>query len=131
MPKRVRSKRDPITAADLPKKFVGSGRIAAITGYTPRHVRTLAAAGKIPGATRLTDDSHWRFDEMRVRAWLRRREVQPRPPISMGAFEVSDFRPKGRSPADTLAQAVEKRRRALREEERRRLFGPSGRPGAH
>ena len=39
-------------------------------GYTTRRIRALAVAGKIPGAFRIDEDAHWRFDRERVLAWI-------------------------------------------------------------
>src|SRR5262249_39406418 len=51
---------------------VGVGRAAAICGFTPKTMRKLAKDGKIPGAAFL--GNNWRFDERRLRDWIRRQE---------------------------------------------------------
>jgi hypothetical protein len=52
---------------------VGVGRAAAICGFTPKTMRKLAKDGKIPGAAFL--GNNWRFDERRLRDWIRRQEA--------------------------------------------------------
>ena len=52
---------------------IGAGRAAAICGFTPKTMRKLAKGGKIPGAALL--GNNWRFDERRLRDWIRRREM--------------------------------------------------------
>jgi hypothetical protein len=52
---------------------VGIGRAAAICGFTAKTVRKLAKGGKIPGAALL--GNNWRFDERRLRDWIRRQEM--------------------------------------------------------
>jgi hypothetical protein len=52
---------------------VSVGRAAAICGFTPKTMRKLAKDGKIPGAAFL--GSNWRFDERRLRDWIRRQEA--------------------------------------------------------
>lgn len=47
--------------------------VAAITGLSVRTVQHMAARDKIPGAARL--GGVWTFDEARLRAWIREREV--------------------------------------------------------
>ena len=45
-------------------------------GYTARHVRGLATAGKIPGAFRIDDTSGWRFDRASVENWIEELKAQ-------------------------------------------------------
>ena len=52
---------------------VSVGRAAAICGFTPKTMRKLAKDGKIPGAAFL--GNNWRFDERRLRDWIRRQET--------------------------------------------------------
>ena len=52
---------------------VGVGRAAAICGFTPKTMRKLAKDGKIPSAAFL--GNNWRFDERRLRDWIRRQEA--------------------------------------------------------
>ena len=52
---------------------IGAGRAAAICGFTPKTMRKLAKSGKIPGAALL--GNNWRFDERRLRDWIRRQEA--------------------------------------------------------
>ena len=53
---------------------ISSGMAAAICGLSPKTVRKHAAQGIIPGAALL--GSHWRFDERRLRDWIRQREAE-------------------------------------------------------
>ena len=92
---------------------VGTAVIAAELGYTQRGIRDLAAAGKIPGAYRLSDTSQWRFDLARVRAWKRKREVKPRQSTSGVKSGGSNFSGVGKSSGDLLAHAIAARLRAL------------------
>ena len=57
------------------KETINCAAAGIILGYTARHTRTLAAAGKIPGAFRLDEHSQWRFIEARIRAYRRHREA--------------------------------------------------------
>jgi excisionase family DNA binding protein len=57
----------------LAPERVGVGRAAAICGFTPKTMRKLAKNGKIPGAAFL--GNNWRFDEQRLRDWIRRQEA--------------------------------------------------------
>lgn len=52
---------------------IGTGRAAAICGFTTKTMRKLADDGKIPGAAFL--GNNWRFDERRLRDWIRRQEA--------------------------------------------------------
>ena len=52
---------------------VSVGRAAAICGFTPKTMRKLAKDGKIPGAAFL--GNNWRFDERRLRDWIRKGEA--------------------------------------------------------
>jgi excisionase family DNA binding protein len=52
---------------------ISTGRAAAICGYTAKTMRKLAEDGKIPGAAFL--GNAWRFDEARLRGWIRRQEA--------------------------------------------------------
>ena len=58
-----------------PPETINCAAAGIILGYTARRIRTLAAAGKIPGAYRLDEHSQWRFIEVRVRAYRRHREA--------------------------------------------------------
>ncbi len=78
-------------------------------------IRNLAAAGKIPSAYRLTDQSQWRFDLARVRAWKRKREVKPCRSIEGVRSGGSNFSGVGKSSGDLLAHAIAAELRALRE----------------
>ena len=49
---------------------IGTTEIAALQGYSQRHICALAASGKTPSAFRVTDTSEWRFDRERVLAWI-------------------------------------------------------------
>lgn len=53
---------------------ISTGRAARICGLSAKTVRKLAADGTIPGAAVL--GSVWRFDECRLRDWIRRREAE-------------------------------------------------------
>ena len=92
---------------------VGTAVIAAELGYTQRGIRDLAAAGKIPSAYRLTDQSQWRFDLARVRAWKRKREVKPCRSIEGVKSGGSNFSGAAKSSGDLLAHAIAARLRAL------------------
>jgi predicted DNA-binding transcriptional regulator AlpA len=48
------------------------GRAAAILGINRKTLSRLAKEGKIPGAVEI-DERLWRFDEIELRAWIRRR----------------------------------------------------------
>src|SRR6266403_2179691 len=52
---------------------IGTGKAAAICGFTPKTMRKLAANGTIPGAAFL--GNNWRFDERRLRDWIRQQEA--------------------------------------------------------
>src|SRR5689334_4611576 len=52
---------------------IGAGRAAVICGFTPKTMRKLAKDGKVPGAAFL--GNNWRFDERRLRDWIRRQEA--------------------------------------------------------
>src|SRR3954469_13038268 len=52
---------------------IGATTSAAICGFTPKTMRKLAKDGKIPGAALL--GNCWRFDERRLRDWIRRQEA--------------------------------------------------------
>ncbi len=92
---------------------VGTAVIAEELGYTQRHVCTLAAAGKIPSAYRLTDESEWRFDLSRVRAWKRKREIKPCPSTSVVASGGSSFSGAARRSGNRRARAIAERLSAL------------------
>ena len=61
------------TALDSVPERIGAGKAAAICGFTPKTMRKLAKDGKIPGAAFL--GNNWRFDERRLRDWIRRQEA--------------------------------------------------------
>jgi hypothetical protein len=52
---------------------IGAKQAAAICGYTPKTMRKLAKDGIIPGAAVI--GNCWRFDERRLRDWIRRQEA--------------------------------------------------------
>ena len=99
---------------------VGSATIARELGYSQRGIRTLAAAGKLPSAYRLTDTSEWRFELDRVRAWKRQREEEIK--RSRSIAETKSRRPDismlGGSSGDRVARVIAERLKALREMER-------------
>src|SRR6516162_5470958 len=53
---------------------ISTGKAAQIVGVTRKTLLRLARDGKVPGAAEL-DHGLWRFDEARLRDWIRRREV--------------------------------------------------------
>ncbi len=92
---------------------VGTAMIAEELGYTRRHICTLAAAGKIPSAYRLTDECEWRFDLARVRAWKRKREVKPCPSTRGATSGGSGFNGAGSKSGNRRARAIAERLSAL------------------
>src|SRR5580698_3051210 len=46
--------------------------VARMTSLSLRHIQSLAASGKIPGAAKL--GGVWTFDPVQVRAWIRSQE---------------------------------------------------------
>src|SRR5215216_3082964 len=56
-----------------PRERVSTGRAAEICGFTPKTMRKLAKNGRVPGAALLGNS--WRFDEHRLRDWIRRQEA--------------------------------------------------------
>jgi hypothetical protein len=65
MPERERISQQP--------DRISTGKAAAICGYTAKTMRKLAEGGKVPGAAFL--GNNWRFDERRLRDWIRRQEA--------------------------------------------------------
>jgi hypothetical protein len=68
--------------------MTGGERITAsqagrICGYTAKTMRKLAENGNVPGAAFLVNQ--WRFDESRLREWIRRQEAQCQTKISSSA----------------------------------------------
>jgi predicted DNA-binding transcriptional regulator AlpA len=53
---------------------ISTGKAAQICGVTSKTLLKLARDGKVPGAAEL-DEGLWRFDELRLRDWIRRREA--------------------------------------------------------
>ena len=53
---------------------ISTGKAARICGVTSKTLLRLARDGKVPGAAEL-DEGLWRFDEARLRDWIRRREA--------------------------------------------------------
>ena len=53
---------------------ISTGKAARICGVSRKTLLRLAREGKIPGAVEL-DAGLWRYDETRLRDWIRRREV--------------------------------------------------------
>lgn len=51
---------------------ISAGRAGAICGFSAKTMRKLAQEGKIPGAVLL--GNRWRFDECRLREWIKERE---------------------------------------------------------
>jgi hypothetical protein len=71
----------------------------AITGYKPRLLQAMAAAGKIPGASKPEGARCWTFDLAMLRAWIKSGERQPErhPRAATGAGRSCGVEP--RSPA--------------------------------
>lgn len=76
---------------------------ASILGLPPRTVQDAAAKGSIPSAAKIL--GRWTFDERRLRAWVREREVAACPAIYTSAG------PRGgaalRSTASSIDEAFE------------------------
>jgi hypothetical protein len=62
-----------LTSAPTPER-ISAGRAGEICGFTAKTMRKLAEDGNIPGAALL--GNRWRFDERRLRDWIRRREAE-------------------------------------------------------
>jgi hypothetical protein len=60
--------------SDGPER-ISTGPAARIVGVTNKTLLRLARHGKVPGAVEL-DKGLWRFDERRLRNWVRRREAE-------------------------------------------------------
>ena len=52
---------------------ISTGKAARICGVTNKTLLRLAREGKVPGAAEL-DEGLWRFDEIRLRDWIRGKE---------------------------------------------------------
>jgi hypothetical protein len=55
------------------RERISTGRAAQIVGVTSKTLLKLARDGKVPGAAEL-DEGLWRFDEARLRDWIRGKE---------------------------------------------------------
>ena len=54
---------------------ISTGKAARICGISRKTLLRLARSGKVPGAVEL-DKGLWRYDEIRLRDWIRRREAE-------------------------------------------------------
>jgi predicted DNA-binding transcriptional regulator AlpA len=54
---------------------ISTGKAAQICGVSSKTLLKLARDGKVPGAAELEEGRLWRFDEVRLRDWIRRREA--------------------------------------------------------
>src|SRR5947209_6027680 len=62
----------PSRALPIPAERVKMAAAVVITGEDVRTLQALAAAGRIPGAAKLS--RNWSFDEAKLRAWVRGKE---------------------------------------------------------
>jgi hypothetical protein len=53
---------------------ISTGKAARICGVSSKTLLKLARQGKVPGAVELVQGL-WRFEKMRLRDWIRRREA--------------------------------------------------------
>src|SRR6478609_7873340 len=82
------------------RERISAGLAAAICGFTPKTMRKLARNGKIPGAALL--GNCWRFDERRLRDWIRRQEA-----VCLGTEEITSSSATGfGTPASKFAVAT-------------------------
>jgi hypothetical protein len=92
---------------------------AEIAGYSAKQLLRYAKRGQVPGAYQLVPGGAWRFNERRLRNWLRQREAEcQRNQAGKISFSVGGFgTPELRSADATLDEAYE------------RLFSPKPRRG--
>lgn len=68
--------------------LVSSSKVASRLGLTIRGVTKMAAAGKVPGATKL--GGVWRFDPDKIEYWIRAGQPRPWRPSTKEARRTMD-----------------------------------------
>ena len=77
---------------ERPPETIKSTEVGRMLGYTARHVRDLAAAGKIPSAFRIDDTSQWRFVRESVENWIEELKAVTRQRLSWNVGESHEDR---------------------------------------
>jgi predicted DNA-binding transcriptional regulator AlpA len=98
-----------LTVRDVAER-ISTGEAARICGVTRKTLLRLARSGKVPGAAEL-DDGLWRFDEARLRDWIRRREAACQRGVAETSIRGAKF--GGRESKFPAVTSVEAYRRLL------------------
>jgi hypothetical protein len=90
----------PATEPTKPER-ISTGPAARIVGVSNKTLLRLARRGKVPGAFELVEgEGPWRFDERRLRDWVRRREAKPLQEGTISTRRTAHDRPVLRSEAN-------------------------------
>ena len=91
---------------------ISTGKAARIVGVTSKTLLRLARDGKVPGAAEL-DEGLWRFDEARLRDWIREKEALCEHPVPRRKISTKGAMSGGRESRLPGVTSVEAYRRLL------------------